>query len=340
MMLAPRYWNARFVRWPSVREAVAGYSLLVPVPGDLPVFLELALATCELQETQHRRETIVLPDRPSRQIDAIVERHSGTWDGDLRLQRLPMPERVGLPLLRNPSHNHGIQIITGVGSARASHVVLHDADLFLLRVDALDRHYEHTARHGLAVCGVDPVWDTWFADRGFELAATWEMCAARDWMRAFPPAMHMGHTAEILGQEHVFDTTLHPQALTEPARIAVRADPEGIVHFNYVISTYRHFQRSSGSFIDEHFRLLLVRLFVDLFAMMPFDYRLPTLDELARGLRQDGARVVYPTPTGQTVAEYRSFRQKVDRILAGRWTSPARRESAESALTPFDRHFG
>lgn len=339
-MLGPRYWNARFARWPAARQALPGYSLLVPVPGDLPVFLELALATCGLQEAQHRRETVVLPDRPSRQIHAIVERHRGTWTGDLRVQPLPMPERIGLPLLRNPSHNHGIQIITGVGVARASHLVLHDADLFLLRPDALDRHYEHTARHGLAVCGVDPVWDTWFAERGLELAATWEMCTARDWMRAFPPSMHMGHAAEILGQQHVFDTTLHPQALTDPRRIAVRPDPEGIVHFNYVISTYRHFQRSAGPFVDERFRLLLVRLFVDLFAMTPFDYRLPALDELAGGLRDDRARVRYPSPTRDTAQEYRSWREKVDRILAGQWTSPARRESAASALTPFDRHYG
>lgn len=339
MSLGSLYWNGRFSSWGPARPQEEGYSLLVPVPGDLPVFLELALSVLRLQEHEHRVETIVIPDRPTTAIDTVIARFTPQWEGTLDKVLFPQPERHALPLLRNPSHNHGIQLITGIRAARGSHIVLHDADLFLLRPDALDRHYEETVSGDLVACGVSPVWDTWFADRGFSLVATWELCAQRNWLRSFPPHMHMGHVAEILGEEHVFDTTLHPQALTEQSRVAVRPQEDAIVHFNYVISTYRHFQRSTGGYADDMFRLLLVRLFVDLFADVDADYTLPTITDLSRGLTDPTARVTYPVPTSEVISEYAGFRERVQRILTGAWVPSGRGDDAALALAPFDRHY-
>lgn len=337
--IAPTYWSARFARWPAPQPAQDGYTLLMPVPGDLPVFLELALATCATQRSEHRVETIIVPDRPTPEIKAVYEKHRADWDGPLSMRFFPQPERRLLPALRNPFHNYGIQLITGVSAARGSHVILHDADLFLLQPGALDGRYTRTREEDLYVSGVNSVWDEWYAQKGLTIAATWELCARRDWIRSFPPHLHMGHESELMGEQHVFDITLHPQALADQRRIAIHEQDEAIVHFNYVIATYRHFQKSTTTFSDDRFRLLLVRMFVDLFAEQAYDYRMPTLDELARGLNDKTARVVYPDPTPEVSAEYRSFRSKIERILTGAWVPPGRGDAVAVALDPFDRHY-
>ncbi|WP_313021400.1 hypothetical protein [Mobilicoccus sp.] len=339
MSLGSTYWTARFAHWPPAAPAVDGYSLLMPVPGDLPVFLELALSTCATQESAHRVETIVVPDRPTKEITAVVERARPTWEGDLSTRLFPRPERHALPALKNPFHNYGIQLITGVSAARGSHIVLHDADLFLCRPGALDDRYRRTRDDDLYVSGVSPVWDEWYREKGLSIVATWEQCARRDWIRSFPPHMHMGHESELMGESHVFDITLHPQAVTDQRRIGLQEDEEGIVHFNYVIATYRHFQKAKGSFADERFRLLLIRLFVDLFATLPYDYHLPSMAELATGLHDADAPVTYPAPTEETVAAYRDYRTKLEKILTGAWVPTERGGQATEALRPFDAHY-
>ena len=340
MSFGSRYWAARFATWKEARPEVPGYSLLVPVPGDLPVFLELALAVLATQDHTSRVETIVTPDQPTGQVSEVVERYARTWEGPLRLELLPRPERELLPKIGNPGHNHGVQLITGVQTARGSHILLHDADLFLLTPDALERHYASTVADDLAVCGVSPVWDKWFQENGMHLVATWELCASRQWMRSFPPYLHMGHVGEIAGQSHVFDTTLHPQALSDPRRIGLREQDDSIVHFNYVISTYRHFRKSKGGFEDDRFRLLLIRLFVDLFAQVRADYALPSADELRQGLGSVTAAVCYPDADEKTKADYADFRAKTTRILEGPWTDATRRTAAAEALAPFDAYYG
>src|SRR5947207_2233547 len=58
-------WRATFSRWrPETAQKVPGYSLALPVPADLPVFLRLALATAAAQADEHRVETLVIPDAP------------------------------------------------------------------------------------------------------------------------------------------------------------------------------------------------------------------------------------------------------------------------------------
>lgn len=339
MKLPARYWSARFDAWPPAAPAQDGYTLLVPVPGDLPVFLELALTVLGLQHAEDRVETIVIPDKMTPAMREIVAQHRPGWQGALHLLDLPLPERHLLPLMKNPSRNHGVQLIAGIGASRGTHVVFHDADLFLIEPDALDAHWAAAREADLLACGISPVWDPWYAEKGLHhLTATWELVAQRDWLRSFPPHLHMGHTAEVLGQEHVFDTTLHAQAVSDPTRIRTHDRSDAIVHFNYVISTYRHFQRSSGPFADDRFRLLLIRLFVDLFSSRAVA-ELPTLPELASGLTDAEARVRYP---GAEVgaADYATFRSQVERILTGPWTGQEQARAVAAALAPFDAHYG
>lgn len=338
-MISPNsYWSGRFNDWPAPRPAEPGYTLLVPVPGDLPVFLELALNVLARQDAAHRVETLVIPDKMTPAMTAITSGYASTWDGPLRTLPLPLPERFVLPLMRNPGRNHGVQLIEGISNARGSHVLLHDADLFLLDAGVLDERWVEASTDKLFALGVSPVWDSWFTTRGYELTATWELCADRDWLRAFPPAMHIGHEAEALGERHVFDTTLRAQLLSDPRRIRTHEIEDRMVHFNYVISTYRHFQNAKGTFTDDKFRLLLIRLFVDLFARVEAPYNLPALDELASALGGRDAAVAYPAATPAAVADYQAYRRNVERILTGPWAAEKGAELS-GRLAPFDAYY-
>ena len=312
----------------------------MPVPGDLPVFLELALSVCRLQNSAHRVETIVVPDKATPDIRRIVQREAADWAGTLSMRAFPRPERLFMPYLQNPFHNYGLQLITGVQAAAGSHVILHDADLFLLKPTVLDERYTRTRDDGLAVSGVDQAWDTWFAQRGLTIAATWELCARRDWIRSFPPSFHLGHVGEFQGEQHSFDITLHAQAVSDQRSIAIHAHDDAIVHFNHVIGTYRHFRRSRTSFLDDEFRLLLIRLFIDAFAQEPFDYKLPSLAELQRGIVDAGAPVTYPAPGTDSSAVYQDFRVKAERMFTGEWVRPALHGLVDEAFAPFDRYYG
>lgn len=335
--LLRRYWTGRFDRWGARPEQRPGYSLLVPVPGDLPVFLELALRVLGTQRAEGRVETFVIPDVATPAVDRVVARHRTGWNGPLEVVRLPNPERVLLPRMHNPGRNHGVQLLTGVAHTGSKYIVLHDADLFLMAPEVLDERVALAQRDNLDVLGVDPAPEVWFAERGFHLSATWEMIARTDWLRSFPPFMHIAHEGEVDGEKHSFDTCVHPQVVSDPARRRV-VPSDDVVHFNYVIATYRHFQRSRGGFEDDRFRLLLIRLFVDIFGQ-ELSGALPSLAELAQGLHGAHAPVTYPAPEPATQDAYARFRGKLDRILEGPWTPQDNRVALREQLRAFDRHY-
>jgi hypothetical protein len=192
----------------------------------------------------------------------------------------------------------------------------------------------------LACLGISPPWDPWFAEHGRELAATWELCAQVAWLRSFAPVLHMAHQNEMFGEQHMFDTTFYPQALSDPALIAV-SPTEDFVHFNYVISNYRHFVRPrTGPWPDNRFRLLLVRLLIEIFDHDGAgSYQLPSLAELGGCLGIESGPVKFPErQKGEQT--YRSFRDLMGRALTGPWVDDVRRQLAAEALAPFDRFYG
>ena len=335
MAFGPSYWSRRFARWPARLPSRPGYTVLVPVPGDLPVFLELALAVCRLQRHDNRVATLVIPDVRTPETDEIVARHRPSWPGPLELISLPRPERWVLPRMRNPGRNHGVQLIAGISACTSSHVVLHDADLFLLDDRAHEQQYAHAASAGLSVLGVSPSWDPWYAQHGLELAATWEMLACVGWLRGHPPHRLIGHDAVRFGELHTFDTTFWAQTHTDPAKIEVRPLGDDLIHFNYVISTYRAYQRTAGPFHDDSFKLLLVRVLIDLFDTTGVQYAVPSLQALAQGLGDPSAPVYYEEAD---LDVYTSFRAQLDGIVAGPWAA-SRRAQVTPALRAFDDWF-
>ena len=340
MSVGSLYWRTRLARWPRRARAAAatsGYALLVPVPGDLPVFLDLALTVLSTQTAEHRVTTLVIPDQATPSIREIVAARRARWVGPLELLELPLPERYLLPRLKSASRNHGMQLVTGINAAGASHIVLHDADLFLLESGALDDQFRRCRDEGLSCLGVSPVWDTWFAEHGLALTATWELCAEVEWLRSFAPHLHLGHDAELFGEIHTFDTTLEPQARTDPALIAWHDLGESVVHFNYVISTYRLYQHRGPAMVDDNFRLLLIRVLIDLFASDDGAHQLPTLAEMTDVLR-GGAALRFPT-RADGAANYRTFRSHLERVLTGPWSSDSQRVAMHGALAEFDAYY-
>jgi hypothetical protein len=333
------YWRWRLAKWPTApTDTEQGYTLLLPVPGDIPVFLELALRICGMQNSDHRLRTLVIPDRPSRRISELVAKAKPSWNGPLDIQLLPHPERWTLPLLRSASRNHGLQLVSGVAASRSSHIILHDADLFLLVDDFFDRQFMECQKRDLDCLGVSPAWDNWFTDHGLRLAATWELVASVSWMRRFTPYVHIGHDNELFGEAHTFDTTLYPQAVSPQSRIDWEDRSGEFVHFNYLISSYRNFQKGGVPFLDSGFRLLLIALFVHLFSDGQSLPDLPRLSEMSRGLDSETARVYYPKREVGREA-WVEFSSQLDRVVNADFLASDVGSEARRALGEFDAYY-
>src|SRR4051794_251227 len=256
-------WRRAFAHWAGTRAPkTEGYTLLLPVPADLPVFLRLALAGAASQDAQERVETLVVPDAPSREFRAELEAALGSVD--VPDARLVEPRRAAQVMRRAAgnaiSSNHFIQLQAGLDSARATHALLHDADLFIRDAGFLDRHYRRALDGGFACLGVAPAWDDWLREHGHgHVAATWELMVTTEWAYSFPPWQHRPRADSLTGERHVFDTMLYTQALTAPERCGLHDPGDAFVHFNWVIGVYRNFERASGPFEDDRFLLVLIR---------------------------------------------------------------------------------
>ena len=65
-------WRWLYRTWPASRPLEEGYTALVMVPGDLPVFLDLSLGVFARQDRDRLAEILVIPDKPSPAFDAHV----------------------------------------------------------------------------------------------------------------------------------------------------------------------------------------------------------------------------------------------------------------------------
>jgi hypothetical protein len=314
-----------------------GYSLFMPVPGDLPVFLKMALDLCSRQDPDHLVETLIIPDRATPALDDLIATWANSYSiSPLRVVSLRPHDRLFIESLNHPQINYWIQLIRAGMAATATHAVLHDADLFMTDTRLLKTHYETCVERGLACLGVSPVWDRWFREHGApHIVATWEMIFELAWLRSFAPWEHMGHEDTLDGLPHVFDVTLWPQSRTPPQKIGRHATEVGFVHFNYVIGTYRLFQRSRSRFEDQHFRLLLIRLLIDAYDPSSWPYDVPSLEALASGLTDDDARVGYRQAS--TRKAYPGFRAKLQRLVESGIPSDDQASILLAGIAPFDR---
>jgi hypothetical protein len=342
-------WRAAYRRWPPAEaELSSGYTLLMPVPSDLPVFLRLALANVMAQDGTGRAEILVIPDSPSAAMAAAFRACKAEVGTDnLRLVELaPVGRALGRLSKSKPGTNYFLQVHAGVSEVKTTHALLHDADLFLTDGDFLARHHRRCAERGLACLGVSPAWDDWLREHGFDhVVATWELMFDVRWMRSFRPWRHRWHSTWLDGEWHGFDVTLYPQARTPPRLCELHPDGEdSMVHFNWVIGVYRNFQRSGGRPTeDDRFTMLLIRLLTDALdrrdsTTPPVAIDVPGAPELVRGLTDKSRPVTYRQE--QTGANYAAFRDKIRRLYQAPLFDDAAVDVIEDRLSPFDAAFG
>jgi hypothetical protein len=335
-------WRAAYRRWPELDVLEPGYTMLLPVPGDMPVFLHLALANVRYQDSEHRLHVIVVPDRMTPGFAAAFAAAQETFEAGT-IQLVPLDRRA--QLLRrvardDPSKNYFLQVQTGLEHVRTTHALLHDADLFIHDPSFLRRQYERCVEDRLCALGVSPCWDHWLRQHGFgHVVATWELLVDIRWMRRFAPWEHRGHHAWLDGIWHGFDVTLYTQAISGPAAVGRREAPELFEHFNWAICNYRVFHRdATGPYEDERFVLLLVRLLADALdhhtdTMSP-SASLPPFHQMLAGVTDPAQPVTYLSK--EAAINYPDFRRRVMRITDG----PLFQADAAAQVRERLRHFG
>jgi hypothetical protein len=349
---APRHVAKRAVRsslygrWPASASLIDGYTLVLPLPGDLPVFLELALAGLVKQDPAGRVETLVIPDRITPEFLVTYERAIARFDwGPIRLVEVGRRGKVlqrtkNGPWNKTSSHlNHFLQIYHGAAASRTTHATLHDADLFLTDPRFLADRFRACSEGGFACLGVERRFDDWYELNGLgPVLATWELIFDLRWLRGFPPWQISGHSDRLGDVEKKFDTMDYVQLRTPAERRALHETPNGYVHFNWAITHYRLFQESTdGPFTDGHFLILLMRLLSDAFGQTDGSHQLPSLNELVRGIGDNQARINY---CGEGIEErYAKFRRQIARVMEGPAVDGAQATQIEQSLSPFDGAF-
>lgn len=330
------YWSALYRRWPATGEPVPGYTLLLTVPPDLPVFLHLAVDVCRRQDPTHRVETLVVPDTYDRAFAREVAAAAAAWpEGRLRLVQPGRLDRCVRTGMRKASLIHWLQLVVGAREVRSTHAVAHDVDLFLLDQGFLRALFESCRDGGYDCLGNEKAWEgaAWTKLARFaHVVALWELMFDLRWLRAGPPAALRPQYASLAEGLFWFETTLLAQARTAPERIARHAATRR-VHFGWVIGGYRAFQQSRSPFSDEHFRLLLIRLLIDAFDPEGGPYAVPSLADLERGLSDRGARVHYGADAGRN---YAVFRSELERVLRSDLFAADRIEALRSGVSAFD----
>lgn len=340
MNLKEELWKQLYSQWNDGHVArVPGYTIVIPVPGDLPVFLKIALEVCAKQDPEHLREIVVIPDMLPNVFLKCFENWSNEYAvRPVRLVNLRYMERWKNRVRPNGMVQHWLQFIRGAEAVRTNHALLHDADLFILEPRFMRTLYETCVERELACFGVSAIDDPWYGEQGIHhLTATWEMMFQVAWFTRFPPWQHRAHENRLNEKNHNFDATLFPQCQTPPHRIARHPEEWGFIHLRHVIATYRYFQKSKPPCEDEFFRLLLVRLLTDAYDLSNADDPLPSLNELIRGTHDRTARVTFVRP--ETRAHYPAFRAKLELLLASGCLAPEKTSALEAGARAFDRAF-
>lgn len=339
-MTKEKFWG-KFYKWDELLgDPIPGYTLLLPVPGDLPVFLKIALEVCSLQASDHLVETLAIPDHLTSGLPDLFKAWAENYHvSPVRLVNLKPLDQLLAQKLNHPHMNYWFQLIRGGMATRTTHALMHDADLFITDPAFLKTHYETCVGRHLACLGVSPIWDSWYQEQGVDhVVATREMIFEAIWLRSFQPWQHQAHENVLDGKRYMFDTTLWPQCKTPPERVGLHPQERGFIHFNYVIGTYRWFQQSQGPYEDKRFRLLLIRLLIDAYDPYGWPYEVPPLNDLIKGLADSSNRVTYLQES--TRQHYPVFRSKLQQLIDSGLLSKEKTSILQDGIGPFDQAFG
>ncbi len=311
------------------------------MPGDLPVFLKLALDICRKQDISLIHEVLVIPDGKNKTFKKVFADCIKSWpEGKVRLVHLNKIDKAVIALTNNPGHIHWMQLIRGVDEVKTKHALLHDSDLFLKDDTVYKDLYERIRLGNLKCVGISKVWDPWYIEHGYNhIVSTWELFFSVSWLKQFRPWQLHGRMATINGNRHIFDTMLWAQCQTPPDQIGLEDISRRMIHFNYVISTYRWFQKGHNAFEDENFRLLLIRLLHESFWEDDEDgCEVPSIEMLAKGIKgKEPTPVTYSTTL--TWNNFTEFRAKLQGLLDSSILDRKICEKIQEKILPFDKAF-
>jgi hypothetical protein len=333
-----------FGRWRR-QELEEGYTILLPMPMDMPFLLRFALEGLRNLDTTHCKQIIVIPDGwgddGGKGLRRVVE---SAEDPRLELVELRPTAQMFIHRLKKSvlgavNSCHWAMIVEGVDHSHCAHSFLHDADAFIVDADGLERQYRECRDRGMDTLGVQARWDDFFKQLGYTIPGTWELMFSNRWARRRDPTALKGRTRPTPYGDFVFDTMLASQFLDYPAgKVGVMDPPPRFVHFSGSITTYRYFRTQSGrTVVDEFFRLLSLSLLEELLPDADGDRTLPTVAELARGLTDPTAPVSYRSDVADH--EYPIFRGLIDTLCESTLMHGERAETLQRLLRPFDEHF-
>ena len=329
--------QAAFSKWPDFAGNPShGYTLLLPVPADLPIFTQLALENISRQDLTHLNEMLIIPDMASRDFLRILKGFDVSRLPPLKIVKMRAIARLIGFISKSANTYHSFQLISGVMASQSSHVLFHDADLFMAPGGFLRQRFEYCAAKHLSILAIHPRRNRYTEDCR-HLVATWEMIATQDWFRRFKPYQLRGQSAKINHKEISFDTTHLAQYLSRPDEIEYQSPAERFVHFGYIITTYRRFQKGPRPYNDLWFKLLFIRLLIDTAVQHEWHYRLPLYKDFIEGLTGSNKYVTYATP--DNAKEYLTFRRELQQLLDLGCFDQRMMEGINEKILPFDEHF-
>ncbi|MAE59847.1 MAG: hypothetical protein CMJ49_00665 [Planctomycetaceae bacterium] len=339
------FWRLFYSRLrPPPADLTPGYSVLLLVPGDLPVFRRIAMDVCAKQDQTHLEELLVIPDQVSPALEAQWDSIERDWPGkSIRLVRFNAVDRWLVNQAKNPHVSVWLQMVRGIEAARTTHAIWHDADLFITDPNMMRQLYEHAAANNMACWGIDPqspIFMDWFHSRGIKhIVASYEMMMDVKWFRSFKPWEHR-RSVTVNGETHGGDITYYSQVNSPPERFGWKRRPDDFVHFSYVISTYRWFQQAlarGDSFPDKRFTVLLARLLIDAYDHSDWPYEVPHLDVIARGINDPSQPVTFMDE--ENTQRYPEFRQIFDNLLNCDLLDEHQKAPLREGIKPFDAAF-
>lgn len=329
--------------WPERPRLEDGYTILLPIPADMPFLLRFALEGLRHLQTPNCKQIVVISDGSAsdRSLRTIVAEN-----GDERVQNAPLSpmDKILMNLPRcdgSANYRYFTMVLRGVLAATTDAVYLHDADAFWLEEGGVESQYREFRERGMYTLGVTSRSDTIFKERALDIPGTWELMFSGSWVRRRRPAEIKGDWYPCPdGEWRWFDNLLFGQYVDYASgRIGVMANPPRFVHFYATITEYRTWQRAGRSQAteDKLFSLLLLSVLAEAIPGARRDIPLPRPHELARGLRDPSATITY---LGHSAAKrYAGFRRGIEDLCSCPVFANDAAQRIRDSVAPFDEHF-
>jgi len=316
-----------------------GYSIILPMPGKLPVFLRFGFDWLKLQKKDNLVEILIIPDKLTKGFYEVYKEICRE-NSNLPLRLIPLGffERLinYTALFLGDVHKcYSIQVVRSIRNAASEYLLLNDADIFIFNNNFIEKQYQTCLERDLFCLGITNGWDDWFKEQGINhIVGTCQIMFNKDWIMSFFPFQIFPQKVMVKDAWHNFDTFFLIQYLTDSAKILNVNWNSDFVHFESSIATFRKFRREA-SFHDAFFRILFIRIITDAYSCSYSNRYIPDLKELISGINSSFARVVY---LYEDIKNYLAFRTKIQKVINSGVLEKRKIEKIKRDLDLFENH--